>query len=135
MSQSLRNKLVPQRKDRLPVTLILTCYIKLQVPGSWSSCRSSGSSHTTEASTLPFFERQREALCGLHALNSALGAETFLLPATCTSRNQRTSKKHEANTWTSWRRKPAGFTVLFAVHCPSLMNAGLAAFGAGLPRA
>ena len=79
MSQSLRNKLVPQRKDRLPVTLILTCYIKLQVPGSWSSCRSSGSSHTTEASTLPFFERQREALCGLHALNSALGAETFLL--------------------------------------------------------
>jgi len=31
----------------------------------------------TKASPPPFFERQREALCGLHALNNALGAEKF----------------------------------------------------------
>lgn len=35
------------------------------------------SKRLTEASTLTFFERQREALCGLHDLNNALGAEKF----------------------------------------------------------
>ena len=71
----------------------------------------------TKASALPFFERQREALCGLHALNNALGAEKFnrdQLTAACNLYLQESEDMEAAR---SEHIGPGGATMLFASKC------------------